>query len=538
MEVISSKQKIIMGGALAVLIAIALVIKFGGGAAARMAEQMLERQNIVAGTLTYEKINAGFAGDVEIRNLVWKAPNGDVKLEIPLATASVNFFDTLRQGGGVGAVTNIVFNSPRFYGTYEEGKGLDLLNLLLLAGDEKKQTDGKKQEPSRPTRFRGLIEVKDGYVGLNSNGKKVRLDKMNAQMTFKQYPQLRASATASKENCDVVLNMVYENGTAQVTGEAKNAAVTDVLAMYPDLKHIKVTSGVIPTVNIAASKDRDGWHIRLDGKPRNLSGQFFGMAFTEGEGSFTADRDKTDLHTLQANVNGMPVLLRGTIKSGRATPLPPGFDLTFSAGYFKTQALSKGLNLDDASVEFSGKLTGTAVEPKIEGNFRSNYLYAAPLQMNNLHGEFVWDSGKLVLKKAEALGAGTNVSVNGYLNPVTGEYDFNLSGNNLDAAQMTDNRITGVLQAEAHITGCGQADSATGNGQFVMQKGRYYYTKGNLRSDDIRLLEGDIVIQNGMFGTQNAIMKIGRTKYSISVVAGDKDAAEIKLGQKVSSSLF
>ena len=48
MEVISSKQKIIMGGALAVLIAIALVIKFGGGAAARMAEQMLERQNIVA----------------------------------------------------------------------------------------------------------------------------------------------------------------------------------------------------------------------------------------------------------------------------------------------------------------------------------------------------------------------------------------------------------------------------------------------------------------------------------------------------------
>ena len=106
MEDVSSKHKIIMGGALAILIAIALVIKFGGGAAARMAEQMLARQNIVAGTLTYEKINAGFAGDVEIRNLVWKAPNGDVKLEMPLATASVNFFDTLRQGGGVGAVTS------------------------------------------------------------------------------------------------------------------------------------------------------------------------------------------------------------------------------------------------------------------------------------------------------------------------------------------------------------------------------------------------------------------------------------------------
>ena len=41
-----------MMGALAVLIAIALVIKSGGGAASRMAEQMLARQNVVAGTPT------------------------------------------------------------------------------------------------------------------------------------------------------------------------------------------------------------------------------------------------------------------------------------------------------------------------------------------------------------------------------------------------------------------------------------------------------------------------------------------------------
>ena len=199
-----------MMGALAVLIAIALVIKSGGGAASRMAEQMLARQNVVAGTLTYEKINAGFAGDVEIRNLVWKAPNGDVKMEMPLATASVNFFDALRKGAGVGAVTNIVFNRPKFYGVYEEGQGLDLLNLLKLAGQENAQEVGKKPEqPDHPTGCRGLIEVKDGELDLVSNGKKVRLDKINSQMAFKQYPLLRASATGNKEKCELVLNMDY-----------------------------------------------------------------------------------------------------------------------------------------------------------------------------------------------------------------------------------------------------------------------------------------------------------------------------------------
>ncbi|MBR0293853.1 MAG: hypothetical protein IJQ91_05530 [Acidaminococcaceae bacterium] len=539
MERISSKKRIIMMGALAVLIAIALVIKSGGGAASRMAEQMLARQNVVAGTLTYEKINAGFAGDVEIRNLVWKAPNGDVKMEMPLATASVNFFDALRKGAGVGAVTNIVFNRPKFYGVYEEGQGLDLLNLLKLAGQENAQEVGKKPEqPDNPTSFRGLIEVKDGELDLVSNGKKVRLDKINSQMAFKQYPLLRASATGNKEKCDLVLNMDYENGSARVTGEAKNAPVPDVMAIYPDMKHIKVTDGVVPTVKIAASKDRGGWHIRLDGKPRNMAGEFFGLPFTDGEGTFTADRDMAELQTIQANVKGMPVTLQGTIKSGRGTPLPPVFDLTFSANNFKTQALSKGLYLDDASVIFSGKVTGTAVEPKIEGTFSCNYLYAAPLQMNSLQGNYVWDAGKLVLHKAEAMSAGAKVALDGFLIPAAGDYQFSLVGNNLDAAQMTDNRITGVLRMKAEVTGTDRADSAAGSGAFALENGRYYHTEGNLRSEEVRYMEGSIVILNGQFGTKDAVMKLGRNKYSIAVVAGDKDAAEIRIGKKLSSSLF
>ena len=539
MERISSKKRIIMLGALAVLIAIALVIKFGGGAASGMAEQMIARQNVVAGTLTYEKITAGFAGDVEIRNLVWKAPNGDVKMEMPLATASVNFFDALRKGAGVGAVTNIVFNRPKFYGVYEEGQGLDLLNLLKLAGQDNAREVGKKPEqPDRPTSFRGLIEVKDGELDLVSNGKKVRLDKINSQMAFKQYPLLRASATGNKEKCDLVLNMDYENGSARVTGEAKNAPVPDVLAMYPDMKHIKVTDGVVPTVKIAASKDQGGWHIRLEGKPRNMAGEFFGMPFTEGEGSFSADRDIAELQTIQANVKGMPVSLQGTIKSGRGTPLPPVFDLAFSANNFKTQALSKGLYLDDAGVVFSGKVTGTAVEPRIEGTFSCNYLYAAPLQMNSLHGNYVWDAGKLELHKAEAMIAGAKVTLEGFLVPSAGDYQFSLAGKNLDAAQLTDNRVTGVLQMKVDVNGTDRPDSAAGRGAFALENGRYFPSDGNLRSEEIRFMEGYINILNGQFGTKDAVMKMGRSKYSIAVVAGDKDAAEIRILKKLSSSWF
>ena len=178
------------------------------------------------------------------------------------------------------------------------------------------------------------------------------------------------------------------------------------------------------------------------------------------------------------------------------------------------------------------------MEPKIEGTFSCNYLYAAPLQMNSLHGNYVWDAGKLVLHKAEAMSAGAKVTLDGFLIPAAGDYQFSLVGNNLDAAQMTDNRITGVLRMKAGVAGTDRADSAAGNGAFALENGRYYHTEGNLRSEEVRYMEGNIVILNGQFGTKDAVMKLGRNKYSIAVAAGDKDAAEIRIGKKLSSSLF
>lgn len=528
-----------MGGALAVLVVIALIIKTGGGAATKLAEQMLASQNVVAGTLEYEKINAGFAGDVEIRNLTWKAPNGQVKMQLPMATVSVNFFDALRNGGGIASVTNIVLNRPEFHGVYVEGQGLDLLNLLQFAG--KNATTGRKlagNVEDRPTRFRGLIELKDGVLKLDSNGKEVVLSRINSQMAFKQYPVLRASTTASKNDCDLVLNMTYETGTAQVTGEMKNAAVADLLAMYPDLKNIKVASGRVPTVKVVASKDDQGWHIQMEGKPRNMSGKFFDVPFTDGEGSFSADRDVTFLQNLQANVYGMPVTMRGTIKSGRGTPLPPGFDLTFSADRFKTQALSSGMYLDDAAVSFTGKVTGTAVEPKLTGDFRSAYIFAEPLKLMDVKGEFIWENGKITLKNASAQGAGAAISLAGYLNLPGKEYAFSLAGNNMDAAQLTENRVTGLVSAEARITGKNQVDSAVGDGQFSLRKGRYYYSENGPRSEELRFLEGNIVIQNGRFGTKETEIKLGRTKYEASIITNDKGSAEIKIGEKTGASLF
>ncbi|MEE3381152.1 MAG: hypothetical protein VZQ81_04365 [Succiniclasticum sp.] len=538
MEGISSKKKVVMGIALVVLIGIALLIKVGGGAAAKLAEQMLAHQNIVDGEITYEHIGAGMAGDVEIRDLTWKAPNGTVKAEVPLVTLSVNFFDVLRKGAGTGSVSNVVLNKPHFYGVYEEGKGLDILDLVRFA--HRKGVPNEREGTIVPTKFRGLVEIKDGLLDLESNGKKVNFTKISTQSAFKQYPLIRSSATARKDDCDLVVNMDYKDGAAKVTGEAKNTAAADLLALYPDLKQITLTDGTVPSMKLAASKDDKGWHMQLDGRAEKLAGKVFGWDLTEGVAEFTATRDEALIRKLDAKVNGMPVSVQGKITSGRGTPLPPGFDLTFKSDAFRTQAVSEGMVLHNAALKVVGRVSGSALEPKLDGSFTSDKVQAGLLPLTQVKGGFELNAGKLVLKDTEAKLAGGNVSVDGFVGMENRDYQFRVRASQVDAAMLTQNKLTGLLTIRVNLLGRNTADSCEGAGFFSLPaKGRFFYdANGKEASGEVRLLQGDILVKDAVMTTRNAQMKLGRNKYAIEVVPQDDSYAEIRLGDVISSSWF
>ena len=528
-----------MGAALVILIGIALLIKIGGTAAAKLTEGMLARQNIVDGRISYESIGAGMAGDVEIPDLTWKAPNGAVKAEVPLITLSIDFFDVLSKGGGTGSVSNVVLNKPHFYGVYEEGKGLDLLNLVRFA-NRKKDTPYQKVGTIVPTKFRGLVEIKDGILDLESNGKKVSLSKISTQTAFKQYPLIHSTATARKGDCDLVVNMDYKNGKAAATGEAKNTSAADLLALYPDLKNITVTGGMVPSMKITASRDDGGWHMTLEGRLQQLEGKVFGWDLKEAEADFSVNRDEAVIRELNGKLNGMPITVRGKITSGRGTPQPAGFDLTFRSDAFKTQALSEGMVLGGASLRLTGNLSGNALEPKLDGSFAADSAKLDFLPLEQIKGKFAWQAGKLVLNSTEARLGGGPVKLDGYVGMEAKDYRLRVDASGVDAARLTKNKLTGLLTIRLNLLGRNQADSCEGAGFFVLpDKGRFFYDAGGREANgEVRLLEGDILVKNGTFTTRNAFMKLDRNKYSIAVAPEGGDHAVIHLGEVVSSSFF
>jgi hypothetical protein len=196
--------------------------------------------------------------------------------------------------------------------------------------------------------------------------------------------------------------------------------------------------------------------------------------------------------------------------------------------------------LHDAALKVVGRVSGSALEPKLDGSFTADKVQAGILPLTQVKGGFELNAGKLVLKDAEAKLAGGNVSVDGFVGMENRDYRFRVRAFQVDAAMLTQNKLTGLLTIRVNLLGRNRADSCEGAGFFSLPaKGRFFYeSDGREASGEVRLLEGDILVKDAVMTTRNAQMKLDRSKYAIEVVPHDDSYAEIRLGDVISSSWF
>ena len=494
-------KRIAAGTAIIILAAIGCVIQFGGAAAVKLVSHMLENQQVVEGSLKYEKISAGWSGNVEIKNLQWTAPNGDKEAEVPLITMSLNLWDTLLKGGGVASISSVILDKPVFYGIYTSEGGLDLYHNILFVGEEKPAAY-KTKKPLEPTHFRGVVEIKDGRLEAQINGIALKIAKFSAQGLFKAYPNLKWSFTAHDEAADMILN-IDKNGLAtKVRGEIKKADAASLAHLFPGLKNVALKSGRLETAYINADRDDNGrWTVALDGRLQNLKGQAFDFDFAEGAGGFSATRDEIKLNQLILRVSDVPLSFAGTIKTAAGTPDPPRYDLRFSGRDFACKALSGGLDFEGRA-DIEGRLTGSALEPKLEGKFTSKSFKAAPLAVENIQGQFNIQAGKLQLQEVTGSSYGGKLRLNGFVELNSRSFELQLDGLDLEAAKASSGQLGGRLKFSTVFKGSNHPDSAAGTGSFEVADPVYEGTKASY-------FQGEVNVVKGAFGLQNLKMHKG-----------------------------
>jgi hypothetical protein len=502
-------KKVLAGLALVILLAIGVAMQFGGAAATRLVAQMLDNQDAVLGTIKYDKINAGWSGDVEIHNLRWVALNGSKKAEIPLLTLSVNLWETLTHGGGVASINSVVLDRPHFYGIYTQDKGLDILHGLQFAG-ETPTAVYKPVEEIKPTQFRGEVDIKDGTFDLLADSKTVQFTKISGQGLFKQYPVLQFNLTAVNGSSAMVFNIEKKAQAINVKGEVKNGQVPDFVPFLPNLKDIVIRAGKVDTANIVAHKEpQNRWEFTMSGAFKELEGTGFGWDFSEGASKFTATWENIGLDKLTCKVNGMPVEVSGNIKTSAGLPDPAAYDLKVSAPAFAVPALSAGLDLG-GTVAAQGTITGSVLEPKFEGRVHLEDLQAGPLRLHDLNGLFQCANNELHLGEVKGTAASGTVRLNGTLELTKRTFTWELDGIDLEAQELMADKVGGRLQFTSVFTGSNAPETATGTGSFQVPEGYF-------GDDKMKNLAGRIAVQNGHFGLADVAMRKGFKVFALKL---------------------
>lgn len=494
-------KKVLAGLALVILLAIGLILHFGGAAAARLVSQTLAAQDAVSGTLKYDKITAGWTGNVEIHNLRWVAVNGSKKAEIPLLTLSVNLWETLLHGGGVASITGVVLDHPHFYGIYTQEKGLDILHGLQFAGDKPVEAY-KPADVVKPTDFRGEVDIKDGIFELLADSKPVKFTKISGQGLFKQYPVLQFNLTAVNGSSAMVFNIEKKEQNIKVKGEVKNGQVTDFVPFLPNLKDIAIKSGKVETINITAHKEEQNrWQFDMAGNITGLAGTGFGWDFVNGSGKFTANWDAIGLEKMAVKVNDMPVEIAGVIRTSAGLPDPAAYDLQVQAPSFALKALSGGLDLE-GKLAAQGKITGSVLEPKFEGKVHLDSLQAGPLKMRELNGLFRCANNELHLGEVKGTASSGSVQINGTIELATHKFKLEFDGIDIQSQELAAETVGGKLMFTSIFTGDDAPESVAGTGTFQVPDGFF-------SNDRMRNLNGRIAVQNGHFGVTDVSMRKG-----------------------------
>ena len=148
----------------------------------------------------------------------------------------------------------------------------------------------------------------------------------------------------------------------------------------------------------------------------------------------------------------------------------PQLNLTISSGGLNANVFNPNSALK-GSIAFQATVTGTPQKNQARGNFQIGSGALGELAFSAASGGFSYIDGVLTLSGGRAQSLGGSLALSGTVVPKTMEYRQQVTGTNIDAAQLTDKDVQGRADFAATINGTGDWDKANGDGNFKMNSG-------------------------------------------------------------------
>ena len=186
-------------------------------------------------------------------------------------------------------------------------------------------------------------------------------------------------------------------------------------------------------------------------------------------GSFRKQGNRLDLSNVGVTLSGQRLSVGGsvTLATGGGSPQ---LNLTISSGGLNANVFNPNSALK-GSIAFQATVTGTPQKNQARGNFQIGSGALGELAFSAASGGFSYIDGVLTLSGGRAQCLGGSLALSGTVVPKTMEYRQQVTGTNIDAAQLTDKDVQGRADFAATISGTGDWDKANGDGNFKMNSG-------------------------------------------------------------------
>ena len=186
-------------------------------------------------------------------------------------------------------------------------------------------------------------------------------------------------------------------------------------------------------------------------------------------GNFRKQGNRVELSQVGLSLSGQRLGVSGSLVLG-AAGAPPQLNLVISsaglnATVFNPNSALKGM------IAFQATVTGTPEKNQARGSFQIGSGALGELKFSAGSGNFAYANGVLTLSGGRAQCLGGTINLNGTVVPKTMEYRQNVTGQNIDAAMLTDRDVQGRADFSAVISGTGDWDKANGDGNFKMNAG-------------------------------------------------------------------
>ena len=186
-------------------------------------------------------------------------------------------------------------------------------------------------------------------------------------------------------------------------------------------------------------------------------------------GSFRKQGNRLDLSNVGVTLSGQRLSVGGSVTLATGSGSPQ-LNLTISSGGLNANVFNPNSALK-GSIAFQATVTGTPQKNQARGNFQIGSGALGELAFSAASGGFSYVDGVLTLSGGRAQCLGGSLALSGTVVPKTMEYRQQVTGTNIDAAQLTDKDVQGRADFAATISGTGDWDKANGDGNFKMNSG-------------------------------------------------------------------